>query len=181
MQVSDVMRSLVELVCRIEGDGPEVERIQEVFREREGLIRPADGRLLTAMTDHVLAVPDEFDMHQYKNDAATAPSMEVVKRIMLELEHLKDFLKTMTDGQVYVVFSEASCLLWKVLMIPSSGTPYYGGCFEFHLSIPADYPAHPPKCLFMTTGGNQVRFNPVSRPGATAAVPMGHAVGDWGC
>lgn len=161
-EVHDVVRQLVDLVCRIDRDNPEVERIQEVFREREGLICPAEGRLLASTTDRVLAVPDEFEAHNYRSDGSVQPSIEVVKRIMLELEHLKDFLKTMTDGQVFVVFSEASCLLWKVLMIPSSGTPYYGGCFEFHLSIPADYPAHPPKCLFMTTGGNQVRFNPVS-------------------
>jgi len=75
---------------------------------------------------------------------------------MLELENLKDFLRGMEDGQIFVVFSEATCLLWKVLMIPSSGTPYFGGCFEFHLALPPDYPAKPPKCTFMTTGGNQV-------------------------
>ena len=85
------------------------------------------------------------------------PTIEVMKRIMLELENLKDNLRGMTDGQIYVVFSEAQCLLWKVLIIPSSGTPYYGGCFEFHLAIPPDYPNRPPKCLFMTTGGGQVR------------------------
>lgn len=88
-------------------------------------------------------------------------SNQVVKRIMLELENLKDFLRGMDDGQIFVVFSESSCLLWKVLMIPSSGTPYFGGCFEFHLAIPPDYPAKPPKCQFMTTGGTQVRVSPL--------------------
>ena len=114
--------------------------------------------------EYVFSVEDEFAQHQYKAEAAAAanstPSMEVMKRIMLEVENLRDHLRGMTDGQIFVCFSEASCLLWKVLIIPSSGTPYYGGCFEFHLSIPADYPNHPPKCLFMTTGGGQVRFNP---------------------
>jgi len=93
--------------------------------------------------------------------SSTAPlSREVMKRIMLEVENLRDHLQNMTDGQVFVCFSEAALLLWKVLIIPSSGTPYYGGCFEFHLSIPPDYPNHPPKCVFMTTGGGQVRYNP---------------------
>lgn len=87
-------------------------------------------------------------------------SREVMKRIMLEVENLRDHLQDMTDGQIFVCFSEAALLLWKVLIMPSSGTPYFGGCFEFHLSIPPDYPNHPPKCVFMTTGGGQVRYNP---------------------
>ena len=124
---------------------------------REALLAPSDGKLLSSSTDHVIAHQDEFEQHHYKNEATTPPSLEVVKRIMLELENLKDFLRGMDDGQIFVVFSEATCLLWKVLMIPSSGTPYYGGCFEFHLALPPDYPAKPPKCTFMTTGGNQVR------------------------
>lgn len=87
-------------------------------------------------------------------------SRAVMKRIMLEVENLKDHLRNMTDGQIFVCFSEVSLLLWKVLFLPSSGTPYFGGCFEFHLSIPPDYPNHPPKCVFVTTGGGEVRFNP---------------------
>lgn len=87
-------------------------------------------------------------------------SREVMKRIMLEVENLRDHLQDMTDGQIFVCFSEAALLLWKVLIMPSSGTPYFGGCFEFHLSIPPDYPNHPPKCVFVTTGGGQVRYNP---------------------
>jgi ubiquitin-protein ligase len=159
-EVHELLRQAVELVCRVDPTNEDLERVQEVFREREVLIRPSDGRLLAHTTEHVLAVQDEFTRHHYRTEAHGSPSIEVVKRIMLELENLKDNLRGMTDGQIFVVFSEASCLLWKVLMIPSSGTPYYGGCFEFHLAIPPDYPERPPKCNFMTTGGNQVRFNP---------------------
>lgn len=38
--------------------------------------------------------------------------------------------------------------------------PYYGGCFLFHLCLPARYPQVPPKVLLHTTGEGSVRFNP---------------------
>eukprot|EP00952_Eustigmatos_sp_NYUAD-ZCMA_P007924 33308-Eustigmatos_ZCMA.PRE.1 len=90
-----------------------------------------------------MSVEDEFERHHYKSEGAgVTPSIDVVKRIMLELENLKDQTEVMEDGRIYVVFSEASCLLWKVLMIPSSGTPYFGGAFEVSPPMLIDL-AHP--------------------------------------
>ncbi len=38
-------------------------------------------------------------------------------------------------------------------MFPESvDTPYCGGCFEFDVFIPSDYPASSPKCKLVTTG-----------------------------
>ncbi|KAJ1433375.1 ubiquitin-conjugating enzyme/RWD-like protein, partial [Ochromonadaceae sp. CCMP2298] len=39
-------------------------------------------------------------------------------------------------------------------------TPYCGGCFEFDVLVPADYPSSPPKVILTTTGQGSVRFNP---------------------
>ena len=155
---------------------------EEEEEEGEGGRRRGRGK-----KEYVFSVEDEFESHYHTSSrkgggrgggggeggaaaAAAVPagasnssaplSTEVMKRIMLEVENLRDHLQDMTDGQIFVCFSEATLLLWKVLIMPSSGTPYYGGCFEFHLSIPPDYPNHPPKCVFMTTGGGQVRYNP---------------------
>jgi hypothetical protein len=39
------------------------------------------------------------------------------------------------------------------------GSPYEGGCFEFDMVVPPEYPAVPPKCKLITTGRGSVRFN----------------------
>ncbi|XP_061192388.1 ubiquitin-conjugating enzyme E2 Z-like [Saccostrea echinata] len=39
-------------------------------------------------------------------------------------------------------------------------TPYEGGFFYFIIRCPPDYPIRPPRVKLMTTGDNQVRFNP---------------------
>ena len=55
-----------------------------------------------------------------------------------------------------IVFSGMQCSqpnLLKILMFPESpDTPYCGGCFEFDVFIPLEYPAVPPKCNLITTG-----------------------------
>lgn len=35
-----------------------------------------------------------------------------------------------------------------------------GGCFEFDILLPPDYPNKPPQVHFLTTGNGRVRFNP---------------------
>lgn len=35
-----------------------------------------------------------------------------------------------------------------------------GGCFEFDILLPADYPNRPPQVQFLTTGSGRIRFNP---------------------
>jgi hypothetical protein len=130
-EVHDLMEQALQLLRRVDPHCEELDRVVALLRERESVIRPADGRLLTSATDFVTSVEEDFERNQYKGEAAgVTPSLEVVKRIMVELENLKENLRGMEDGQIYVVFSEATCLLWKVLIIPSSGTPYFGGCFE---------------------------------------------------
>ena len=39
-------------------------------------------------------------------------------------------------------------------------TPYEGGFFYFIIRCPPDYPIRAPRVKLMTTGDNQVRFNP---------------------
>ena len=39
-------------------------------------------------------------------------------------------------------------------------TPYSGGCFQFDIFFPRQYPTAPPLVHFCTTGLGQVRFNP---------------------
>jgi len=47
---------------------------------REALLAPADGKLLSRSTEHVIAHQDEFEHHHYKNEATTPPSLEVSRQ-----------------------------------------------------------------------------------------------------
>lgn len=48
----------------------------------------------------------------------------------------------------------------KVMIMGAAGTPYAHGAFIYDLYFPDSYPNCAPKCLLVTTGGGQVRFNP---------------------
>lgn len=50
--------------------------------------------------------------------------------------------------------------LMKIMIIGAAGTPYAHGAFVYDLFFPDTYPNNAPKCLLVTTGGGQVRFNP---------------------
>jgi ubiquitin-protein ligase len=50
--------------------------------------------------------------------------------------------------------------LMKIMIMGASGTPYAHGAFVYDLFFPDTYPNNAPKCLLVTTGGGQVRFNP---------------------
>ncbi|KAJ9590397.1 hypothetical protein L9F63_016558, partial [Diploptera punctata] len=55
---------------------------------------------------------------------------------------------------------DAKCTLLRALIIGPEGTPYSGGCFQFDIFFPTQYPLTPPQVHFCTTGLGQVRFNP---------------------
>lgn len=48
----------------------------------------------------------------------------------------------------------------RALIFGSETTPYANGAFLYDLFFKNDYPNTPPSCHIITTGGNQIRFNP---------------------
>lgn len=48
----------------------------------------------------------------------------------------------------------------KSMIAGAENTPYAHGLFEYHVYLPPEYPAGPPKCNLETTGSGDVRFNP---------------------
>jgi ubiquitin-activating enzyme E1 len=48
----------------------------------------------------------------------------------------------------------------KAMIAGAENTPYAHGLFEYHVYLPSEYPAGPPKCNLETTGNGDVRFNP---------------------
>ena len=76
----------------------------------------------------------------------------------------KDLPKNCTLNGLYGNINVAWCVndpsRWKLLITPSSSTPYSYGVFIFDMLIPADYPRVSPQMKFLTTGNGKVRFNP---------------------
>mmetsp|Transcript_19896 Transcript_19896/g.41565 ORF Transcript_19896/g.41565 Transcript_19896/m.41565 type:complete len:969 (-) Transcript_19896:115-3021(-) len=104
---------------------------------------------------------EKFTQHAFLGEAETGTrDKKQMKRLVMEFRSFSDILPLELHGAIFVRWSETQCNLMKLLIIAPADTPYGGGVFCFDISIPASYPAVPCKCLLVTTGGGQWRFNP---------------------
>uniref|UniRef100_A0AC35UF50 UBIQUITIN_CONJUGAT_2 domain-containing protein n=1 Tax=Rhabditophanes sp. KR3021 TaxID=114890 RepID=A0AC35UF50_9BILA len=85
---------------------------------------------------------------------------ERTKRIAKELASMANSLPINASNSIFVCVDETRCDILKVLISGPDDTPYENGLFEFDVAFPNSYPFSPPKCAFLTTGNNAVRFNP---------------------
>eukprot|EP01040_Poterioochromonas_malhamensis_P003529 gene3529-3770_t len=76
------------------------------------------------------------------------------------LKELKTLNESLPDEVTVFVSEEHPNYLMAVFSITNTDSPYYGGMYLFHISIPDTYPNVSPKVQFMTTGYGSVRFNP---------------------
>uniref|UniRef100_A0A7S3PQ30 UBC core domain-containing protein n=1 Tax=Aplanochytrium stocchinoi TaxID=215587 RepID=A0A7S3PQ30_9STRA len=81
-------------------------------------------------------------------------------RIAQEFMLMKKSLPLGESGAVFLRWCEKDISRMKAMIVPSTSTPYGGGCFHFDIELPSTYPQTPPKVLFLTTGGGTHRFNP---------------------
>ena len=65
-------------------------------------------------------------------------------------------------SSIFIRWSNESLenIFFKLLILPSLTTPYGGGCYQFDMYIPDNYPNTSPQMKFLTTGNGKVRFNP---------------------
>ena len=104
---------------------------------------------------------ESFSAHQYLTKVAGIPmKKQWMQRLISEFTDFKSILPLEIAGSIFVAWSETQVNLMKALIIAPKGTPYSGGCFEFHIFLPADYPQVPPEVTLQTTGGGSHRFNP---------------------
>ncbi|KAJ2399524.1 E2 ubiquitin-protein ligase peroxin 4 [Coemansia sp. RSA 2559] len=72
----------------------------------------------------------------------------VTKRLLKELQ---DIRKEPSEGIVFLEpKNDDDILQWRAVLQGPQGTPYYGGKFELHISIPEQYPIKPPTLAFIT-------------------------------
>ena len=85
-----------------------------------------------------------------------APTASTLKRVK------RDIYSILSEPLPYIfIFPDENDIL-KVQAVISGpdNTPYQGGFFHFFIKFPSDYPVKPPKVKLLTTGQNQIRFNP---------------------
>ena len=104
----------------------------------------------------------KFD-HHYKDtissDTKVLQGAQVV-RLAQEIADLTASLPRDSYNAIYVRADENRLDVMKSMIAGAEGTPYANGLFEYHLYLPSNYPAGPPKCNLETTGSGDVRFNP---------------------
>ncbi|XP_069681648.1 baculoviral IAP repeat-containing protein 6-like [Periplaneta americana] len=91
---------------------------------------------------------------------ALPPNSAQVIRIAQEMAALSTSLPLDLGSAIFIRTDDAKCTLLRALIIGPEGTPYSGGCFQFDIFFPPQYPTQPPLVHFCTTGLGQVRFNP---------------------
>jgi ubiquitin-protein ligase len=100
--------------------------------------------------------------HYFDNTASSceSPTQAKIVRLAQEVADLSNSLPCDPTNAMFCRVEKTRVDLMKVMIIGAQGTPYANGCFIFDLFFPQDYPNAPPKCQLVTTGGDQVRFNP---------------------
>ncbi|EGG21771.1 Ubiquitin-conjugating BIR-domain enzyme [Cavenderia fasciculata] len=101
-----------------------------------------------------------FEMANLGAKTSSSNSQSRILRIAQEQGGLVHSLPLTFDSSVFVRVDENHMDTMEALITGPADTPYSAGCFLFHITFPANYPAAPPHVTLLTTGGGTVRFNP---------------------
>ena len=91
---------------------------------------------------------------------SASPPPEKMYRLAREIADLSHSLPISHTNSIFVRVDTERADLLKAIVMGASETPYAHGAFEFDIFLEDSYPNSPPKVNLMTTGGEQVRFNP---------------------
>ncbi len=118
---------------------------------------------INVMGKYHCCLSEELKFHSYKEKNCNLINAgKWCRRLFNEWKDFSKSLPLHKDGSVFIRWysEDGYSHLFKILIIPPLSTPYGGGCYEFDMFIPPDYPITPPQMKFLTTGGGTVRFNP---------------------
>lgn len=126
------------------------------------------GPIAFEYTENVL------DTHHYKLQAGNL--QQSPRGRVLHLTRELATMSTSLPQGIFVRVEDSRPDVLKVLIVGPGGTPYEGGLYEwvsiravheifanllrFDIWAPMEYPISPPLCIFKTTGGGSVHFNP---------------------
>lgn len=118
---------------------------------------------LNFLKERQLVISDKMSSNYFVgNRYCKVTNPKVIKRLFAEWIDLQDTLPLGHEGSIFINWPNETEFpnLFKILIIPSTDTPYAFGCFVFDMIIPNDYPNESPKVQYLTTGGGTARFNP---------------------
>ena len=100
--------------------------------------------------------------HVYSNDFHKGLNPPVTKLVRLaqEIADLSNSLPCDSTNAIFCRVDKERVDVMKCIIMGAAGTPYAHGAFVYDLFFENSYPAQPPKCQLVTTGGGTVRFNP---------------------
>lgn len=104
------------------------------------------------------AVSFHFEKDVVKAGDVTTPNR--MRRLATEIANLSSSLPLSSSSSIFVRYDVDRPDIMKVLITGPADTPYSGGCFEFDVYFPSNYPMLPMKVHLVTTGHKTVRFNP---------------------
>ena len=86
---------------------------------------------------HVVMTPG-FSKHLFKGKTDGTRNKKWMRRVAQEFMDMQQSLPLSEQGGVFLRWSESNAALMKIVIIPSSDTPYGAGCFEFDVCIPSE-------------------------------------------
>lgn len=146
----------------------EAERIQQQLQNLSALpVEEAYTQRLASMRFDYMSMKlgvkaDKKYDHYFDTSVkqCATPAQSKIVRLAQEIADLSNSLPCYATNAMYCRVDKERVDLMKVLIMGAQGTPYAHGAFVYDLFFPNDYPSSPPKCQLVTTGGEQVRFNP---------------------
>ncbi|CAD5206748.1 unnamed protein product [Bursaphelenchus okinawaensis] len=102
----------------------------------------------------------QFGFHYQANLSSAISNGKRTRRLAQEVVSLSNSLPLSLSSSVFVRAADERLDVMKVLITGPADTPYSGGCFEFDVFFPAEYPTVPMMMNLQTTGNRTVRFNP---------------------
>eukprot|EP01103_Thecamoeba_quadrilineata_P000794 TRINITY_DN1069_c0_g1_i1.p1 TRINITY_DN1069_c0_g1~~TRINITY_DN1069_c0_g1_i1.p1 ORF type:complete len:677 (+),score=149.05 TRINITY_DN1069_c0_g1_i1:92-2122(+) len=132
------------------------------------LVSEEERRVYTERLSHLLfdscdlSGAGGYEKHGFHSEIHNnkKPSSSKIMRLVLETSALSKALPISLESSIFVRTDDDRIDVMKALIIGPSDTPYAGGCFEFDIFFPNNYPHVPPLVKFLTTGNGSVRFNP---------------------
>lgn len=100
------------------------------------------------------------DNHRFISNKSVKPEQKALMRMLSEISSFKNGLPLNWESTIWTRVPKDNFNLFTFLISGPKDTPYENGLFEFHVSLPANYPSTVPNVLLHTTGNNTVRFNP---------------------
>lgn len=91
-----------------------------------------------------------------KESVGVKPDAFTIKRIKHDIHSIL----TEPLPYIFILPDEDDITIVHAVISGPDNTPYEGGFFHFFIKFPSVYPIKPPKVKLLTTGQNQIRFNP---------------------